>query len=139
MQKRIRLVLLSVLTIAFTVLVHAKEVVVYENDFSNNDFSELEPKGNWSIAGGQLQTADGSGSAYLTYTIPAEYAGLDYRVDVDFVGHTSTGGIMIGAVGKSLSATPKNFHGFDCYTNSKGNKAVLGCYREDGNWAGRDY
>lgn len=136
MQKRIRLVLLSVLAIAFTVLVHAKEVVVYENDFSNNDFSELESKGNWSIAGGQLQTDDGSGSAYLTYTIPAEYAGLDYRVDVDFVGHTSTGGIMIGAEGKSLSATPKNFHGFDCYTNSKGNKAVLGCYREDGNWAG---
>jgi len=136
MQKIIRFLWIGVIAVLLTVLVCAKEIVVYENDFSVNDLSNCTTKGDWQIAGGQLKTGEGSGSAYLTYTIPEQYAGCDYRVDVDFVGHTSTGGIMIGGAGNTLSLTPKNFHGFDCYINTKGNKAVLGCYKEDGNWAG---
>ncbi len=136
MRLNIRFLLVLAAALLLTASVCAKEIVVYENDFSKNEMSDCALKGNWKIEDGKLQTGEGSGSAYLTYTIPEQYKGCDYQVDVDFVGHTSTGGIMIGATGKNLTATAKQFHGFDCYINSKGNKAVLGCYNGSGNWGG---
>ena len=132
------LYLLFSLIFVFTMItvVNAKEIVVYENDFSKNDISGLTAKGAWEIQNGMLTTGSGSGSAFITYTIPEEYLGRDYQVDLDFVGHTSTGGILIGASGSGLTSTPKDFFGFDCFTGSAGDKAALGCYKADGSWKG---
>lgn len=131
-----RLLLVSLTVLVLTVCVGAKETVIHENDFTVTALTDYRTVGNWQVHNGSLATETGSGSAYLFYTIPEQYKGCDYQVDVDFVGHTSTGGIMIGGEGKNLTATAKQFHGFDCYVNSKGNKAVLGCYTESGAWAG---
>lgn len=132
------LYLLFSLIFVFTMITvaSAKEIVVYENDFSKNDISGLTAKGAWEIQNGMLTTGSGSGSAFITYTIPEEYLGRDYQVDLDFVGHTSTGGILIGATGSGLTASPKDFFGFDCFTGSAGDKAALGCYKADGSWKG---
>lgn len=136
MRQITRLLVVFAAVLIMTMAVCAKETVIYENSFTENDLSGCTTKGDWQIIDGKLATGAGSGSAYLTYTIPEQYKGCAYQVDVDFIGHTSTGGIMIGGTGDALAATPKYFHGFDCYINSKGNKAVLGCYKEDGNWKG---
>ncbi len=136
MRSYIRLlgVLVVALLLAFTVC--AKETVVYENDFSGVSLIDFNTKGNWTVSGGMLSTDTGSGSAYLQYTIPEEYAGCDYMVEVDFIGHTSTGGIQIGATAPYLPENPVLFHGFDCFTGSAGDKAAVGCYKPDGNWSG---
>ena len=136
MQRIIHFICVSFILALLTILVGAKEIVVYENDFSKSDLLGCEETGNWQIADGVLKTESGSGSAYLTYRIPEEYKGCNYRIDVDFLGHTSTGGIMIGATGNSLSLKPKIFHGFDCFISSSGTKAALGCYNDLGNWSG---
>ena len=95
---------------ALTLTLCAKEIVVYENDFSSADLASFEQKGNWKVENGTLTTSTGSGSAYLIYTIPTEHAGKDFQVDVDFIGHTSTGGILIGGTDADVSdfhfATP---------------------------------
>lgn len=136
MRSYIRLfgVLVVALLLAFTVC--AKETVIYENDFSGVNLVDFSVKGNWTVSGGMLSTGAGSGSAYLHYTIPKAYAGCDYMVEVDFIGHTSTGGIQIGGTAPYLPADPVFFHGFDCFTGSAGDKAAVGCYKTDGNWLG---
>lgn len=136
MQRIVKLLCICFMLILLTVLVGAKEIVVYENDFSKNDLTNCDIIGDWQIVGGELRTGNGSGSAYLTYNIPEEYKGCNYRIDVDFLDHTSTGGIMIGASVDSLTIKPKLFHGFDCYISGTGTKSVLGCYNDLGNWGG---
>jgi len=136
MRQIIRLCGVLAVLFLLSLTVFAKEVVVYENDFTYNDLSDFDTKGNWKIADGKMMTGEGSGSAYLRYTIPETYAGCDFMVEVDFLGHTSTGGIQIGGVGTDLAAAPIFFHGFDCFTGSKGDKAAIGCYKQDGNWSG---
>ncbi len=114
----------------------AKETVVYENDFSASGLYDFTANGNWTVTDGTLATGTGSGSAYLHYTIPEEYAGCDYMIEVDFLGHTSTGGIQIGGTAPYLPEKPALFHGFDCFIGNAGDKAAVGCYKLDGNWAG---
>ncbi|MBR5012186.1 MAG: hypothetical protein IKY12_06465, partial [Clostridia bacterium] len=97
MQRIINFLYIIFITALLTLFIGAKEIVVYENDFSKSDLLGCKENGNWQIAGGVLKTESGSGSAYLTYQIPEEYKGCNYRIDVDFLDHTSTGGIMIGA------------------------------------------
>lgn len=136
MRQSLRFFILAVCVVLLALTVCAKEVVVYENDFQYNDLSEFEVKGNWMVSNGAVKTAEGSGSAYLWYTIPEQYSGCDYLVEVDFVGHTSTGGIQIGGTGNGLVKIPIAFHGFDCFVGSKGDVGAIGCYKEDGNWSG---
>lgn len=114
-----RIVFWGILTVFCAVLAagaQAKETEMYFNDFSDaaslSDFSSI--KGNWNIQNGTLSTGSGTGSAYLTYTIPVEYAGKDFRAEVDFLGHTSTGGLLIGGIG-AVSGQPKEFFGYDFF------------------------
>ncbi|MBR5538600.1 MAG: family 43 glycosylhydrolase [Clostridia bacterium] len=136
MKKLVYFLFSLIFVFTMITVISAKEIAVYENDFSGNDISELVAKGSWEIQNGMLTTGSGSGSAFLTYTIPDEYAGCDYQVDVDFIGHTSTGGVLIGATAAGVTPTPKEFHGFDCFTGSAGDKAALGLYKLDGSWKG---
>ena len=127
---------IAILIFLLTLSAGAKEVVVYENDFSSETLSDFNLNGNWKVENGKLVSTYGSGSAFLTYTIPEIYVGCDYKIDVDFLAHTSTGGIEIGATCNSLSAVPELFFGFSCFTGNAGNKAALGYYDENGSWKG---
>ncbi|MBQ7011824.1 MAG: family 43 glycosylhydrolase [Clostridia bacterium] len=110
--------------------------VLVDNDFSSSDLSLFRKKGNWKVENGVLATGTGSGSAYLVYEIPEKYEGLPFQIDVDFVGHTSTGGILIGGEGSGLSKNPTAFLGFDCFIGPDGKQAALGCYTAQGGWGG---
>ena len=128
----------NILTFALLLIlsVFARETVIYENDFQKYSLGDFSLNGGWVIRDGRLTTGSGSGSAYLHYTIPKEYEGLDYKVEVDFIGHTSTGGIMIGATSPTIKSAPAFSHGFDCFISKAGDKAALGCYKSDGSWKG---
>ncbi len=118
------------------VTISAKETVIYENNFSSTSLSDFTPKGNWKVSNGALTLGTGSGSAYISYSIPSEYRDKDLRIEVDFIGHTSTGGITVGATGDSLATSADDFFGFEGFTGSTGTKGALGCYGADGSWEG---
>ena len=136
MRKVMRFFLTAILFAMLTMTLYAKEVVVYENDFSSSDLSAFTAKGSWQVTDGKLALGSGSGSAFLTYAIPDEYDGMNFQVDVDFIGHTSTGGILIGGTGNGLAATAVEFFGYDCFIGTNGRKAALGCYTAQGAWSG---
>ena len=99
--------------------------MIYLNDFSSADaLTGLETQGNWRVQDGTLETQGTGGSAFLTYTLPAAFAGKDFRVEVDFLGHTSTGGILIGGIGDGLAKAPTSFFGYDCFIGANGKKTV---------------
>lgn len=112
------------------------DVILVDNDFSDTSLADYKLQGNWRVINGTLRTTGGSGSAYLVYEIPEKYEGMSYRIDVDFVGHTSTGGILIGGEGSGLASPPKAFYGFDCFIGPDGTQAALGCYNDKGSWGG---
>ena len=118
------------------VSVQAKETEIYFNDFSDSSsLSDFTLNGNWAIGNGGLTAGSGSGSAYLTYTLPNEYTGKNFRVEVDFLGHTSTGGILIGGIG-GPSVRPKTFFGYDFFISADAQKGAMGCYDATGAWGG---
>ncbi len=135
-MKLFRILLVAALTAFLALGINAKEVVVYENDFSSSYLNDLTLNGDWFVSDGKLMLGSGSGAGRVIYEIPAEYSGCRYKVEVDFIGHTSTGGIMVGATGNNLSDTPKEFHGYDCFLGNNGKKAALGTYKADGSWLG---
>lgn len=135
-MKLFRILLVAALTAFLAFGISAKEVVVYENDFSSSYLNDLTLNGDWFVSDGKLMLGSGKGAGRVIYEIPAEYSGCRYKVEVDFIGHTSTGGIMVGATGNNLSDTPKEFHGYDCFLGNNGKKAALGTYKADGSWLG---
>ena len=138
-MKKIRIWLLCAILFAAALLSAsaAEDNMIYENDFSSqSSLDGLALSGDWRVRDGALYTGDGSGSANLVYTLPENCVGKDFRVEVDFLGHTSTGGILIGGEGQSLSASPEIFFGYDCFIGSNGKKAALGCYTASGAWSG---
>ncbi len=116
----------------------AKEVTVYENDFSSaSALSDFTVRGKWSVSGGKARLAKGnSSSGCLIYKIPAEHAGKKYKVEVDFLGHTGMGGLLIGAEGKKLTETPSYFFGYTASTSAGGDKGLFAYFKEDGSWGG---
>ncbi|MBQ7660972.1 MAG: family 43 glycosylhydrolase [Clostridia bacterium] len=137
MMKNLIKCLFVIALLVFAVLsVSAEETVIFSDDFSRNSLSEYELAGNWSISGGKLNLGSGSGSAYLYYDIPQQYKNGNYKIEVDFLGHTSTGGILVGGSGAKLDAVPEKFHGFDCFIGGNGKKGALGCYKANGDWSG---
>ena len=140
MKKQRRGVLLAALLVLFMLPVAAaaqEATMIYQNDFSTaNALDDFETKGNWRVRNGALYAEGTSGSVYLMYTLPAAFAGQDFRVEVDFLGHTSTGGILIGGIGDSLAAAPTDFLGYDCFIGTNGKKGALGCYGATGAWGG---
>ncbi|MBE6679444.1 MAG: hypothetical protein E7598_02860 [Ruminococcaceae bacterium] len=135
-MKIFRVFLVIIMTFLFAICIGAKETVIYENDFSNGYLDELTLNGNWVVNNDRLALGSGSGSGWIFFDIPEEYSGCRYKIEVDFIGHTSTGGILIGALGDSLSAAPVQFHGYDCFLGNNGKKAALGSYKADGSWSG---
>lgn len=135
-MKNFRYVLVIVIALTLVFCISAKETVIYENDFSSSYLGDFSSNGNWNANDDMLTLGSGSGSGWLFFDIPEEYKGCRYKIEVDFIGHTSTGGILIGATGDNLSATPQNFHGYDCFIGSNGKKAALGAYKADGSWMG---
>ena len=140
MKKQRRGVLLAALLVLFMLPVAAaaqEATMIYQNDFSTaNALDDFETKGNWRVRDGALYAEGTSGSVYLMYTLPAAFAGQDFRVEVDFLGHTSTGGILIGGIGDSLATAPTDFLGYDCFIGTNGKKGALGCYGATGAWGG---
>ena len=132
--KRFYTVLL--LLILLLISVNAKETVVYENDFSSTSLKDFKVDGNWKVSNGALTLGNGSGSAYISYAVPKEYLNNDLRIEVDFIGHDSTGGITIGASGKENASSPENFFGYEGFTGSAGTKGAFGCYDNAGVWSG---
>ncbi len=135
-KKVLKYFLVSVLFVLMTTGAFAKEVVIIDDDFSADNLYQYDLQGSWNVANGMLNLGAGSGSAFLYYDFPVQYENCNYKVEVDFIGHTSTGGILIGAEGEKLTANALNFHGFDCFTGGTGTKAALGCYKVDGSWSG---
>ncbi|MBQ6893767.1 MAG: family 43 glycosylhydrolase [Clostridia bacterium] len=136
MTKLFKYSLITVLFVLMIVGASAKETVIIDDDFSTDALYQYTLKGNWVVSDGVLKLGSGSGSAYLFYDIPSQYEGCNYKIDVDFIGHTSTGGILVGGTGEKLTPTAVDFHGFDCFLGNNGKKAAIGCYKETGAWSG---
>ncbi|MBQ9429429.1 MAG: glycoside hydrolase family 43 protein, partial [Clostridia bacterium] len=102
----------------------------FEDPAALGDFSCAA--GQWEIRDGKLCTTEGDGSAYLFYDIPSAYAGMDFDVDIDFLGHTSAGALLIGAAFDGMPERPKHFHGYDCSVSREGTRAVLASYDQNG-------
>lgn len=136
MKKLFLLFLIFTIATMCAVGICAKEIVILEDDFSYDSLYQYDIKGNWNVDNGMLNLGSGSGSAFLYYNLPAQYENCNYKVEVDFIGHTSTGGILIGGAGSKLTANAVEFHGYNFFTGNNGKKAALGCYKEDGTWSG---
>lgn len=109
--------------------------VIYENDFSNESLADFRLYGTMKGRDGGLKAVGSGTSAYAAYTIPEQYAGLDYIVEADYLGCTSMGGLLIGATGPSLTRTPSYFSGYTCTTTGKGEKTTIAYFSETG-WGG---
>ena len=138
MNRILYLVLIAILSSVLLLSVCAKETVVYENDFSNTSLADFTLNGNWVVSNGTLvlENGSGTGNAFITYALDPEYVGKNLRVEVDFLQHTSTGGICIGATADSLDSAGKPFLGYDGFVGAAGTKGAFGCYDADGVWAG---
>ena len=114
----------------------AKEVVVYENNFDGaSALSDFTVRGNWSVKGGAAELAAGkSSSGCLTYKIPAKYRGKKYKLEVDYLGQTGMGGLLIGAEGEGLSPTPSYFFGYTASVAASGTKGMFAYFNEKGGW-----
>ena len=104
----------------------------FEDPTALGDFSCAA--GQWEIRDGKLCTTEGDGSAYLFYDIPSAYAGMDFDVDVDFLGHTSAGGILIGGAFDGMPDRPAEFFGYDCFIGAEGKNGAIGSYDREGAW-----
>ena len=114
----------------------AKETVIYENDFSSADLSAFTMRGGMAVQDGALKATSGSGpSAYVAYTFPEEYRGMDYVFEIDYIGATSMGGVMIGATSDDLAAEPAYFSGYTLSTNMDASKSIFAYFSETG-WGG---
>ena len=117
--------------------VSAKSTVIYRNDFSQADLSDFFQYGNFVVEDGKLRNYAGRGpSAYVTYTLPAAYAGKNYQVDVDMMNSGVMGGILIGGDGEDLAPSPSYFFGYTCTLSGKTNHPCIAYFNRDGGWGG---
>ena len=138
-----KLLVLLVLALALVIGVSAKEVVIYENDFSNSDLSDFYIKGT---KGGTMEVTEsgtlkaiiadaGTGtSAYVSYDIPAEHHGKDYIVEVDYINPTRMGGILVGASGVGVKPS-SYFTGYTVTTDGSAKQVYYAFFNETG-WGG---
>lgn len=114
----------------------AKETIIYENDFSSADLSAFEMYGGMAVGDGALKAVRGSGpSAYVAYTFPEAYQGKDYIVEVDYLGASNMGGLLIGATSDKLTKAPAYFSGYTCTTDMQGDQTSIAYFSETG-WGG---
>ena len=73
-------------------------------------------------------------TAFWVCDLPKRQTVRNYRVDVDFIGHTSIGGILIGGANAEITAPPSQFHGYSCFIGSGAKRAIIGCYNQIGEY-----
>lgn len=131
-----KLLCAAALTLLLCLAASAKEVVVYENSFDGaSALSDFAVRGRWSVKGGTANLAAGkSSSGCLTYKIPAKYRGKKYKLEVDYLGQTGMGGLLIGAEGEGLSPTPSYFFGYTASVAASGTKGMFAYFNEKGGW-----
>ena len=131
-----KLLCAAALTLLLCLAASAKEVVVYENSFDGaSALSDFTVRGSWSVKGGTANLAAGkSSSGCLTYKIPAKYRGKKYKLEVDYLGQTGMGGLLIGAEGEGLSPTPSYFFGYTASVAASGTKGMFAYFNEKGGW-----
>ena len=124
-MKKLLFVLLAALILTFAV--GAKEYVIYENNFSNTSLSDFAVNGNMQVENGTLGVvASGEeGEAYLTYTLPEQYTGKAYMVEIDHIGHTNAGGLLIGAEDFERESEPVSFVGYSCGTDANNLRIIM--------------
>ena len=132
-MKKLLFVLLVLMCLTLTV--SAKETVIYENDFSSSDLSDFKMNGTMKAENGYLKAVGSGSSAYISYDLPEKYQGMDYRVEVDYIGSTSMGGLLVGATSDTLKSTPTYFSGYTATTNNTGKKVYIAYFSETG-WGG---
>ena len=120
--------------IVLAIGVSAAEIVVYENDFSTSDISDLRMHGTMRVVDGGLKAIGSGASAYVAYELPKEYEGMDYRVDVDIINNTAMAGVLVGATSDALKNEPSYFSGYVA-TTSGGGKVYHAYFSETG-WGG---
>ena len=131
-----KLLCAAALTLLLCFATSAKEVVIYENSFDGaSALSDFTVRGNWSVKNGAANLAAGrSSSGCLTYKIPQKYRGKKYKLEVDYLGQSGMGGLLIGADGEGLSPTPSYFFGYTASVASSGTKGMFAYFNEKGGW-----
>ncbi len=130
-----KLLVLLTLALILVIGVSAKEVVIYENDFSNPDLSDFTMLGTMEVtADGTLKAVGTGTSAYVSYEFPEEHHGKDYIVEVDYIGATAMGGILVGATGEGVKES-SYFTGYTVTTDGSANKIMYAFFNETG-WGG---
>mgnify|MGYP004508544235 FL=1 len=131
-----KLLCAAALTLLLCFAASAKEVVIYENSFDGaSALSDFTVRGNWSVKNGAANLAAGkSSSGCLTYKIPQKYRGKKYKLEVDYLGQSGMGGLLIGADGEGLSPTPSYFFGYTASVAASGTKGMFAYFNEKGGW-----
>lgn len=132
-MKKLFLVLFVLMCLMITV--SAKETVIYENDFTDGDLSDFYMKGTMKAENGTLKAVGSGSSAYISYDLPYQYEGMDYRVEVDYFGFSNMGGLLIGAENSKTAVTSSYFTGYTATTNGSGEKVYIAYFNETG-WGG---
>lgn len=131
-----KLILSAALAMLLCLAAAAAEVTVYENGFdSASALADFTVRGSWSVKDGVATlTAGKSSSGCLVYKIPQKYRGKKYKLEVDYLGQSGMGGLLIGAAGKGLSATPSYFFGYTASVAASGTKGIFAYFNEKGAW-----
>ena len=129
-----KLFALLIAAIVLAIGVSAAEIVVYENDFSQDDLSSLRMRGSMQIVNGGLKAVGTGTSAYVAYDLPDEYKGMDYRVDVDIYNNTAMAGVLVGATSDTLKQEPSYFSGYVATTTGGG--TIYHAYFSETGWGG---
>ena len=131
-----KLLCAAALTLLLCFAASAKEVVIYENSFDGaSALSDFTVRGNWSVKNGAANLAAGkSSSGCLTYKMPQKYRGKKYKLEVDYLGQSGMGGLLIGADGEGLSSTPSYFFGYTASVAASGTKGMFAYFNEEGGW-----
>ena len=131
-----KLLCAAALTLLLCFAASAKEVVIYENSFDGaSALSDFTVRGNWSVKNGAANLAAGkSSSGCLTYKMPQKYRGKKYKLEVDYLGQSGMGGLLIGADGEGLSPTPSYFFGYTASVAASGTKGMFAYFNEEGGW-----
>lgn len=132
-MKKVFTLLLVLMCLSITAF--AKETVIYENDFSSSDLSDFTMRGTMEVINGTLKAIGSGSSAYVAYELPKQYQGMDYIVEVDYIGHNNMGGLLVGATSDKLTKEPTYFSGYTATTGSSGEKVYIAYFSETG-WGG---
>lgn len=76
------------------------------------------------------------GTTYWDFILQELYADCNYKVEVDFIGHTTKGGILIGGNSSKAALLPEEFLGYACLIDENCKKVILGCYNKAGRFDG---